>query len=136
MLPKTYRLQVVNNTGVALAASDSITITAVRKNVSPSTALAVYEASAATLITGGASLASGAALNGATQDNTAAGTGWFEGDCYLTGTISTATPAGNLDVYLQFSPDGGTTWPAQGTGELVGLLYFTAVGTMTTDFSI
>lgn len=126
MLPPYYRIQVVNNTGVALAAGDSITVTAVRAKLDTTGAYA-KESTAGTLVSGGASLGSGSALNGTAQDNST--NGWFEGQLAIAATVSTATPNGTLDFYMQESNDTGTTWPDNGTGELIASLPFTATGT-------
>ncbi|MEO7481094.1 MAG: hypothetical protein ABIT70_10830 [Sulfuriferula sp.] len=136
MFGKTYRFVVQNSTGVALAATDSIVITGIRKNFSSSGVLTFEVVSpASTVVTGGASLASAGFLLGATQDNTAAGTQWLEGDFHITASINTATPNGNLNIYYQTSEDGGATWPDNGRGILVGSLAFTAVGTENDGFS-
>ncbi len=125
MIPQTWRIQVQNATGVALAATDTITGTGQGKYISSAGAL-TYGANTAFLpSTSGNSLANGAVANGATQTNTL----FFGLDMIGEAAISTATPAGNLNFFLQYSPDGGTTWPANGMGQLVGVMYCTAVGT-------
>lgn len=128
MLPTTYRIQAVNNTGVALTASDVITIKAKRWNLS-TTGTRVAESAEALLTAAGAgnSLASGDVVNTATQDNSTLG--WFGGDFSLLASVNTATPNGTVDFYLQASTDAGTTWPNNAAGELIRSIAFTAVGT-------
>lgn len=130
MLGKTYRIVAQNSTGVAFGAADVITIKAVRWNIS-STGARNAEASEATLTAAGAgnSLAIGGFVATATQDNTAASTFWFGGEFKFTVTISTATPNGNVNFYMQQSTDGGTTWPDNGKGEMIKSINFTATGT-------
>lgn len=132
MLATTYRIQAVNNTGVAFAAADTIIIKAKRWNID-STGKRYAETAEALLTAAGAgnSLASGGIVNTNTQDNTAASTFWFGGEFTLQATISTATPSGTVDFYMQASTDGGTSWPDNGTGELIRSLPFTATGTLT-----
>lgn len=135
MLGKTYRFVVKNATGVALGASDSITVNGVRWNFDSSGARNA-EASEASLLSGGGSLANNDYLAGSTQDNTAAGTQWFGGEFEFEATISTATPNGLVELYYQTSTDGGTTWPDNGKGELIASLSFTATGTKRDSFQL
>ena len=132
MLGKTYRFVAQNNTGVALAATDSITITAIRKSFS-STGFG-FETAQSTELSGGASLPSASFLVGATIDNST--TGWEFGDFTVSATITTATPTGTVNFWYQTSSDGGATWANNGLGVPVASLGFTATGTQTTNFSI
>lgn len=135
MLGTHYRYVAKNATGVALGGSDSITLKCKRWNLD-SSGVRVAESSEATLISGGASLANNGYLAGTAQDNTGAGTKWFGGDFLLTAVISTATPAGNIEVWEQQSTDGGITWPDNDKGRLVAVLRFTATGTKKNSFSL
>lgn len=130
MLGKTWRIVAENKTGVAFAATDVITIKTVRWNIS-STGARNAETAEATLTAAGAgnSLAIGGFVATNTQDNTAASTFWFGGEFKFLVMISTATPAGNVNFYMQQSTDGGTTWPDNGKGELIKVIAFTATGT-------
>lgn len=132
MLAKTYRFVAQNNTGVALASTDSITITAIRKSFS--TTGFGFETAQSTELSGGSLLASAAFLVGATIDNSA--TGWEFGDFVVSATITTATPTGTVSIWYQVSTDGGTTWAINGLGIPMVSLGFTATGTQTTNFSI
>lgn len=137
MLGKTWRLVALNNTGVAMAATDTVVANITRWNIS-STGARNAETTAVNLFaaTAGNSLANGAYVAGSTQDNTAAGTFWFGGELDLRVTVSTATPAGLVSFFYQTSSDGGTTWPDNGKGELVEAVNFTVAGTQKTNFSI
>lgn len=137
MLGKTWRLVAVNNTGVAMAATDTVVANITRWNIG-STGARVAEATAVNLFasTAGNSLANGAYVAGNTQDNTAVGTFWFGGELDLRASVNTATPAGNVSFYYQTSSDGGTTWPDNGQGELIDSINFTAVGTQKDSVAI
>ena len=124
MIPQTWRIQVQNATTVLFAATDTITVTGQGKYVSSAGAL-TYGANTTFLpSTSGNNLAIGGFANGPTQTNTL----FFGLDLIASASI-TPTPAGNLNFFLQYSPDGGTTWPANGIGELIGVMYCTATGT-------
>lgn len=135
MITSTWRLICYNATGVALAATDSITITGTLSSVSSTGALS--ETTNTSLVSGGASLASAGTLVGSTE-NATPGTAWLvEGDLTASATISTATPAGPINFYVQFSQDGGVTWPATAQGGLfIGSLNFTAVGTVNANIKL
>lgn len=129
MITATWRLVAYNATGVALGASDSITVTGTLSSVSSTGTLS--ETTNTSLVSGGASLTSAGTLLGSTQNATPGTTWMLEADCFATATISTATPAGAVNLYVQFSQDGGTTWPATAQGGIfIGSLTFIAVGTV------
>ena len=125
MIPQTWRIQVQNATGVALAAADTISVTGQGRYVSSAGALTYGAQTTFLPSTSGNSLASGGFANGSAQTNTL----FFGLDLLASAAISTATPAGNLNFFLQYSPDAGTTWPDNGQGQLVGVMYCTATGT-------
>jgi hypothetical protein len=130
MLPATVRYQVQNATGVAFGAADTLTLTGKHLQVTPSTGAMDFTSQMTPLAAAsGNSLASGGFVNSAAIDTTAGGTQkCLQGDFLLLATITTATPAGNLNVYMQESPDGGTTWPANGQGQLIGWMVCSATG--------
>ena len=131
MLPKTIRFQVQNSTGVAFGATDTLSLTGTYLQVTTATGVLSATAQVTPLAaSSGNSLASGGFATSATIDTTTAGTTLFlQGDFLLEAAISTATPNGNLNVFMQESPDGGTTWPVNGNGTLIGVMLCTAVGT-------
>lgn len=132
-LGRNWRFTVKNATGVALAAGDSITITCRRWKYTSAGALDT-EVSEATVVTGGASLANNGFLNGTAQDNSSLG--WLGGEFEITGVISTATPNGNLEIYLDRSTDAATSFNGNGLGELIDSLNFTATGTKIKSFKV
>lgn len=133
MLAKTIRFQVQNSTNVAFGATDTISVTGEFTQLTTATGVISINAQITPIpATAGNSLAANAFYTGSTIDASTGGTTVFlEGHFLLTATCSTATPSGNVNVFLQESPDGGTTWPANGVGQFVGSVGFTAVGTLT-----
>lgn len=135
MLPPTIRFQAINNTGVAFGASDTLSFTG--KFIYETLSTGVLSAAAQSTplpSTSGNSLASGGVVNSSTIDATNLGGGGagttlaLQFDGILSASISTATPNGTVDLYMQASPDGGTTWPDNGKGILVKSIKFTATG--------
>lgn len=87
----------------------------------------VQESTEAEILNNGGTLANLAFFAGATQTNTGA-TPWVGGDFYWEVTAPAAVN-GPVNLYYQESTDGGTTWPDNGRGRLVGTMMFTATGT-------
>lgn len=112
-----WRFQVKNTTGGASSATAS---TIKGERWKPGTAgEADYEGSEQTFFSNG-SISSGGYANGTAYDNdTSAG---YYGLAGLI-TIVNGSSAGYYEVYIQQSPDGGTTWPDNGAGELVDTIY-------------
>lgn len=133
-LPKTWRIVAYNGTGVAFQATDTITINTIRKNVNPTTAIEVYEPTAAAVMAYTGALGIAGYTAGSTMDNVTPG--WFEADFEVIVNITTATPSGPVSFYKQFSKDGGSNWPDNGKGEFIGSINFTATGTQKENFSI
>ena len=134
-LAPTIRFQIQNATGVAFAATDTISV--VGKFLQITTATGVL-ASTVELTpipaTAGNGLANGSFYTSATIDCTNGGTTqYLQGDFLLTATLSTTGAAGNVNVIVQSSPDGGTTWAANGVGQQVGSVVFSGTGTLTGD---
>ena len=123
MLGKTFRLVFQNATGSALGASDAATVTGILKNFSSSGVL-TFSATQTLFNTSVASLASNGYAYGTTFDNSSVA--YLEGDLLATATLTPA--AGQCNWWIQESPDGGTTWPANGNGELIGVMTVTATG--------
>lgn len=135
MLPKTIRFQAQNSTGVAFGASDTLSLTGAFIQLLTATGVMSSAAQVTPLAsTSGNSLASGGFVNSSSIDTTnlgGGGTGTTLGiqfDGLLSASISTATPNGNINIYMQESPDGGTTWPANGQGQFVGSMFCSATG--------
>lgn len=127
MIPKRYRFQAENASGVALAAGDLIILKMTRWKINSSGAK-VHDVEAVPL-NGGGSLANGGFLTSVDYDDTAAADLWFGAHLNFKATISTATPNGNINYRMQISTDGGVTWPANGTGKHLASINFTATGT-------
>ena len=135
MLQKTYRFSYKNATGVAFGATDDVVIKARRWNFNSSGAF-TPESAEAILTTAGAgnSLANNGWINCITQDNTTVG--WFGGEFLVTATVSTATPNGNVEIWMDFSTDGGTTWNDNGSSRFITALKFTVTGTQHKSFEL
>ena len=136
MISSQWRIVAVNNTGVGFGASDSITV-----NGAITTAVAggtlTIPSSYSALLTGGASLANGATLPGSSQNGTPGTNVVVSGDLHASATISTATPSGTVDFYVQFYDTVAAAWPTAGaSGIWIGSLAFTATGTQEADFSL
>ncbi|MDE2104607.1 MAG: hypothetical protein KGL39_45650 [Patescibacteria group bacterium] len=136
MISSEWRVVAVNNTGVALGASDSISVAGNVVTSSTSGTLTI-PSTYSTLLSGGASLANGATLTGTSQNTTPGTSVVVSGDLHAEATVSTATPSGTIDFYLQFYDTIAAAWPTAGaSGVYVGSLYFSATGTQEADFPL
>lgn len=148
-LPETWRLSVWNNTSIAIsdAPVGLPTVTGRRVRFDANGALS-YESVTTSFFGPGAaaSLAQNGFLTGPTWSNTASG--WLGGDFQFSGFASGGA-SGPLALYLETSPDGGTTWPtatstaALGGGQLLVAMGFASTTTFSTasttqrmDFSL
>jgi len=125
-----WRIQVKNATG-ATSSATATTIKAKRWKPGAS-GEADYEASEQTLFSGG-SIASGGYGTGPAFDNDSSA-GYY-GMAGLA-TIVNGTSAGNYEVRIQQSSDGGTTWPDDGGGELICTVYAGVSSTAKDSFNI
>lgn len=122
MLGHTYRYQVYNGTGV----SNTVTVKD-RKwkfgtDGSLTNAAEATQFSAVSVST--VSYSNGSSVDNSTDKNLGA---------HLTVTFAPASSAsGTVTLYLQRSTDGGTTWPSDGLGEVVGSHTFVASSTSIT----
>ena len=136
MISSEWRVVAVNNTGVALGASDSISVAGNVVTASTSGTLTI-PSTYSTLLSGGASLANGATLTGTSQNATPGTSVVVSGDLHVSATVSTATPSGTVDFYVQFYDTVAAAWPSAGAdGVWIGSLAFTATGTQEADFSL
>ena len=136
MISSEWRVVAVNNTGVALGSGDSITVNGAITEASSSGALTIPSSYSA-LVTGGASLANGATLAGSSQNATPGSAVIVSGDLHASAAVSTASPAGTIDFYVQFYDTVAAAWPSSGVnGIWIGSLSFTATGTQEADFSL
>lgn len=111
MLPRNYRITAYNDSG----ASCDVTVTARRWYIDPSTGKPTYEASEATLLSA-TGVADGALATGTAQDNDADGFIGLDGLVVL----SSGTGTGLVNVFIEDSTDGGTTWPTSQDGVPLG----------------
>lgn len=126
-----WRLQVKNTTGATSSATAS---TIKGRRWKPGTnGEADFEASETTFLSQG-SIASGGFASGTAYDNDGSGAGYYG----LSGmvTIVNGSSAGNYEVRIQFSPDGGTTWPDNGAGIPVAVIYCGASATVKQSINI
>ena len=131
MLPKTYRFQIMNETGQTLA-DGAVTIKAVRYKFTSGGAVS-YEGSEGTAFSTAGTTADDAYLNGTTQDNSA---NLYVGGHFELTVTAPASAAGNVTCFLQRSMDGGTTFDGDGLGEIVAAINFTTSGTKVKTFEV
>lgn len=131
-LPATYRFLVENKTGATLA-PNSVKVLAKRDKFD-SSGVPVYEASQATLLDNGSTIANNTFLAGATVDNTT--DKYLSGDFLFVVDTTGLTPSGDVVLYVQRSTDGGTTWGDNATtATQLTILNFTAAGIKRRGFS-
>lgn len=116
MLSHTYRYQVYNGTGV------SVTVTVKDRKWKFGTDGSVTNAAEATQFSA-VSVSTVNYSNASTVDNSS--------DKYTAADLLAtfapgASATGTVTLFIQRSTDGGTTWPSDGRGELVGVHYFSA----------
>lgn len=116
MLGHTYRYQVYNATGV------SVTVTVKDRKFKFGSTGAREDATEATQFSA-VSVATVSYSNGSTVDNST--------DKYLGADLTVtfapgASATGQVTLFLQRSTDGGTTWPSNGLGEMIGAHVFAA----------
>lgn len=129
MLGSHYRFQAKNATGQTITAS-SITVRTRRDKYGSDGSLTL-EATEATVLSSGSTLANAAFLSGTTVDNT---TDKWLGGTFIFAVTAPASAAGDVTLWLQHSTDGGTTWPDDGTGIQVANLTFATSGTKRAEF--
>jgi hypothetical protein len=120
MLGKTYRFSVNNQAGV------SVTVTIKRLEWKFSSAGALVfgaETTDGTINALAVANSSTAWSDGATIDNS---TNLYLGAELEVTLAPSASATGLVTVQIQRSLDGGTTWPTDGQGEMVGTYYFSA----------
>jgi len=109
-LPDTFRFAVFNNTGIAISnVPTGLPRASGRRVRYDSTGVLSYETTEFTFFSFAAtSLGSNSYVAGSTLSNT--NSNWLAIDglfsCFASGNAS-----GNVFLYLENSPDGGTTWP-------------------------
>ena len=126
MLGPTYRFTIQNTTGQTLAAN-AVTVKPRRWKYGTDGSLADEASGVADVLAQTATLANAAFKAGNTQDNL---TNKYIGGFFEFTATAPVSSLGNVDLYLERSVDGGTTWPDNGIGTgWVATLNFTAAGT-------
>lgn len=119
MLGHTYRYHVYNGTGV------SVTVTVKDRAWKFASDGSRTDASESTPISA-VSVGAGAYSSSSAIDNSTA----KQLGAHITATLAPGSSAtGTVAVYLQHSTDGGTTWPSNGQGVLLGGATFSASST-------
>ena len=138
-LPETYRFAVFNQTGIALNSAQQPGVQGRRVRFD-STGTLSYEAAVFTFLSIGTttSIAANSYVTGSTWSNTASA--WLGGEFFMSAqTVSNAS--GNVVLYLEASPDGGTTWPSPasangaGGGIVVAVIGFGSVANVASTAS-
>ncbi len=114
MLPKFYRFRIVNEMGAQIDfsgddANNTFVINAEGWKFDSSGALVYSSSELNVFLDPTANLPDGLAAGGASQDNSS---DLFMGlNCYAKFTTDCAS-SGRLDIYYEYSTDGGTTYPS------------------------
>lgn len=127
MLGHTYRVQAYNGTGV----SCTVAVTGRRFKFDSDGAI-TFDTESTEFAS--AAVSNGSASSGVTRDNSS--DKFVGGEFTITATIGSGSPSGNVEIYVQRSTDGGTTWPSDRSGRLVASIPFSATGTKRRNFSL
>lgn len=130
-LGRNYRFTAYNATGQTIAAA-GIVVKA-RRWKFDSAGVVVYEASEASLMSNGSTIANGAYASSAAVDNS---TDKYVGGVAAVTVTAPASAAGYVAIYCEASTDGGTTFPTNGRGTLVRLISTPAAGAYTEVFEL
>lgn len=110
MLGRHYRLIIVNKTGVTLVAANSTFTINARGGKYDSDGALEYSASELNIMTDfGSNISDGASFSGGEIDNT---TDLFSSLLCTAKLETTDSTDGVIDIYYEFSTDGGTTYPS------------------------
>lgn len=126
-LPETFRFAIFNGTGISIASNTTPTISGRRVRFDTTGTLS-FEAVCFTFLSLGTtlSIANNSYVVGSTWSNTASG--WLGGEFHLS-CFASGNASGTITLYMEVSPDGGTTWqtPVSANGPGGGIL-MTAAG--------
>lgn len=131
-LPETFRFAVFNQTGISISnAPTGLPTCSGRRVRFDSNGNLSYEGSVFTFFsTAQASIGANSYVTGSTLSNTAST--WLAGE-FIFSAFASGNASGNLVLYLEESPDAGTTWPSpasangQGGGMIVAVLGYASV---------
>jgi hypothetical protein len=140
-LPETYRFGVYNGTGQAISNFPTgLPRLSGRRVRFDATGTLSYEAAALTFFSfAAASIGSTSYITGSTLSNTVSA--WLGGE-FLLSAFASGGASGNLNLYLEISPDGGTTWPTPvsangpGGGILIAVMGFGSTTTTSTASTV
>jgi hypothetical protein len=127
MIAQDYRFQLENNTGQSITSYD---LKVERWKVDSSNALS-YEGTSMTALETNATVTDGSFENTAAQDN---GTNKYLGGHGHVDFVGNASADGIVVVRLQYSHDGGTSWPTDGDGIAIASWHVTDASTYSTSF--
>lgn len=135
-LPETFRFCFYNTTGITISdvPVGLPTISGRRVRLDSSGALS-YEAAVFTFFSTTGTIANNGYATGSTLSNTASG--WLGGE-FLVSVFASGNASGSVTVFLEASPDGGTTWPVAasangaGGGAIVAVIGFGSTTTAST----
>lgn len=126
----------VNQTGIAIASGTQPSVSGRRARFDSTGALSNEGAATTFLSFGGTvSIGNNSYVTGSTFSNTASG--WLGGEFNFSGFAS-GNASGNLVLFLETSPDAGTTWPSPasangaGGGMVIAVLGFASTTTAST----
>ena len=135
-LPESFRFACFNGTGIAIASNTTPTCSGRRVRFD-STGTLSYEGASFNFLSFGTTLSIGnnSYVTGSTFSNTASG--WLGGE-FLFSAFASGNASGNLTLFMEISPDGGTTWPSPasangaGGGIVVAVIGFASTTTAST----
>ena len=143
MLPTDFKFHIVNNTGVTIefstdGANNTFTIKVEGWKFNSSGALVFHGSEDTWFADPTADLTDGSSLEAAAAvDN---GTDLFLGAHCIASFVTDAATAGSLDIYYEYSTDGGTTYPSDAADfdpeEDLILVASIQVGTTTEDRTV
>jgi hypothetical protein len=131
MTPKYVGLTIYNTSGVSVNTSGTIKYQRKRELWHSASNSFKVEYDTLTTITLGSSISNGAFLDSSLIDMT----DWTGVDLYVTLTPASSS-TGSVVLYLNPSPDNGTTTITQGVGQVVGVLTFNGTGARTFQFAV
>lgn len=131
MLGNYFRVIVYNNSGTNSGGAGTVTVK-MRGWYLSSSGVPTW-ASASTIFSNAALISSGSYNSGdATAQNNGGAANPLIGAEFECRYDGTGSPTGLVTFFLQRSTDGGTTWPDNGTGEVLATLSPTAAATYRT----
>lgn len=132
MLGPTYRFTIQNKTGQTLAAN-ACTLLPRRYKLGTDGSLTIETSGTGGILQQTSTVANLVYHSGTTQDNT---TNKYIGGFFEFTVTAPASSSGSVVLTIEYSVDGGTTWPDAGLGEWVATIPFTTAGTKRIVFEL